>query len=242
MTRVVSLSDRFAGLHGPGRSLGLLGIAVAVPAAFLGWTLSPPGLPLTLAVLSTGMVLAVWGMASHYPHGRLGGCNVVTTVRLAMVAALSAVIVGPSAGMVPGWAVAILACATLSLDGFDGWLARRQGLSSAFGARFDMEVDSALAAVLSLALLAHGRAGVELILLGGARYAFVAASLFLPWLGAALPDSFRRKAVCVVQIGVLAVFSAPILSDGVARPLAVAAAVLVAWSFWRDIRWLVAQR
>ena len=37
----------------------------------------------------------------------------------------------------------------LALDGLDGWAARRQGLVSAFGARFDMEVDALL--ILALA-------------------------------------------------------------------------------------------
>jgi phosphatidylglycerophosphate synthase len=38
----------------------------------------------------------------------------------------------------------------LALDGLDGWLARRFGLASAYGARFDMEVDGFLILVLAL--------------------------------------------------------------------------------------------
>ena len=39
-----------------------------------------------------------------------------------------------------------------ALDGVDGWLARRSGIASAFGARFDMEIDALL--ILVLAVLA----------------------------------------------------------------------------------------
>ncbi|MFH7468205.1 CDP-alcohol phosphatidyltransferase family protein, partial [Pseudomonas syringae group genomosp. 7] len=77
--------------------------------------------------------------------------------------------------------------------GVDGWLARRSGLVSRFGARFDMEVDAALALILSLHLLAGTAVGAEALVLGLARYAFVAAGLAWPWLSADLPPTDRRK-------------------------------------------------
>ena len=48
--------------------------------------------------------------------------------------------------------VVMLAIAVTVLDGADGWLARRSGVSSAFGARFDGEVDAFLILALSVAV------------------------------------------------------------------------------------------
>ncbi|RVV97680.1 CDP-alcohol phosphatidyltransferase family protein [Mesobaculum littorinae] len=182
-------------------------------------------------------------MARDYPHAQLGGANLVTTLRLAFCAAMAAAMAAPGgpaaqAGW-PAWGPTLLALLALSLDGIDGWLARRQALSSQFGARYDMEVDSALAAVLAALLVARGTAGPEMLVLGGARYAFVAAAQLLPWLGAPLPESLRRKTVCVVQIAALVALTAPILPVAADRPIAIGAALLVAWSFAVDIRWLV---
>ncbi|WOI57292.1 CDP-alcohol phosphatidyltransferase family protein [Palleronia sp. LCG004] len=163
----------------------------------------------------------------------------MTTLRLALMAGLAAGLLGDRGA---DWSIFAVAMLVLLLDGVDGWLARREGVASEFGARFDMEVDAALAAILSLVLLVDGRGGVDLLVLGGARYAFVAASFVLPWLSHPLAPSLRRKTICVLQIGALAVLSAPILPDWSARPLAVVAAAFVFWSFARDIRRLAATR
>ncbi len=174
--------------------------------------------------------------ARHYPHARFGPCNGVTLLRGALAVALVAPL---AAGMAAGWIVAAIAGLALALDGIDGWLARRQGLVSRFGAAFDMEVDAVLAALLA----AHGAlAGLPLpamLVLGGARYAFVAAARVWPWLSAPLPPALWRKAVCVAQIGALIALQLPGLPA--AQPLAWVAAVLVLSSFARDIVWLRAR-
>ena len=214
---------------------GVLTPGVIALAFLLG---GPGGVAVALTVFGAGAAMAVTGMAAHYPHDRPGGCNMVTMLRLGMVAGLAAAIVGAAMG----WAVFAVAATALTLDGADGYLARRQRLASAFGARFDMEVDAALAATLSLILLAHGSAGVEVLILGFARYAFLAAGVALPWLTAPLDESLRRKAVCVAQIATLAALTAPAFPDAAARPCAIVAAALLAWSFARDIRRLAQTR
>jgi len=135
--------------------------------------------------------------------------------------------------------VALLA---LSLDGLDGWLARRSGLTSDFGARFDMEVDSVLALVLACHALANGKAGLWVLALGGMRYAYLAAGIGLPWLRKPLPQRFRRKTVCVLQIAVLIVLIAPGVTPPASTGLAVAATLLLTWSFAIDILWLARRR
>ena len=68
----------------------------------------------------------------------------------------------------------------LVLDAVDGYVARRTATVSAFGARFDMETDAFLILVLSACVA--GQWGWWVLVLGLARYLFVAAGWALPWL------------------------------------------------------------
>jgi hypothetical protein len=71
------------------------------------------------------------------------------------------------------------------------------------------------------------------------RYAFVAAAFVWPALQAPLPQSFRRKAICVVQIAALIFLIFPLTPQVAAMPVAAIAALLLSWSFLVDILWLV---
>ena len=174
-------------------------------------------------------------MRQTYPHGRVGACNAVTLIRVALALALVPPLL---AGQPAGWIVAGVAGVALTLDGVDGWLARRQGLVSDFGARFDMEADSILALILSLHVVAGSAVGAEGLILGLARYAFLGAMLIWPWLAAPLPQKFRRKTICVVQMVALILLLLPILTPDAAILVARLAAALVVWSFAVDILWL----
>lgn len=174
-----------------------------------------------------------------YPHDRLGACNVVTMIRAALVCALLPPLL---AGHPAGWPVAGLAALALALDGVDGWLARRSGLASDFGARFDVEVDAALALMLALHGLAGTPIGAEVLLLGVIRYGFVLAGFVWPWLAAPLPRSQRRRMICVMQMAVLIALLTPILPDEPAIWLVRAMALTLIWSFAVDSRWLWAAR
>ncbi|WP_282128964.1 CDP-alcohol phosphatidyltransferase family protein, partial [Roseobacter litoralis] len=169
-------------------------------------------------------------------HRSLGMGNGVTLIRAALVAVLAGAVVDAQPAT---WAVFALACMAFALDGLDGWLARRSGLTSAFGARFDMEIDALLGAVLALILLTDGHVGPEILFLGFTRYAFVVASLFLPKLRAALPDSLRRKTICVIQIAALIALICPLTPLWLMAPLSWGAAGLLLWSFASDTRWLL---
>lgn len=188
-------------------------------------------------------LLVCWAVAllvrRGYPHRRLGACNVVTLMRAALVCALLVPLAG---GQPAGWGVAAVAAVALVLDGVDGWLARRSGLVSRFGARFDVEVDAALALVLSLHVLAGTPVGAEVLALGLIRYGFVLAGAVWPWLAAELPFSERRRRICVLQIATLIVLQTPLLAPDHAALLARLAAAAVIWSFAADIRWLRERR
>jgi len=197
------------------------------------------------AAVVTTLYLSVCGavanfMRGSYPHSAIGLCNLVTLMRLALTVALVAPIIGGSGG--PGWAVFIVAVLALGLDGLDGWFARRQHLTSAFGARFDMEVDSALSLILALNAFVAGSAGPLVLLLGLPRYAFAVAGLIFPWLARPLPDRFGRKVACVLQMSALIAFQAPVFPPVLSALAVVAAAVALGISFGRDVIWLYRRR
>ena len=96
--------------------------------------------------------------------------------------------------------------------------------------------------ILSLLALGAGKAGPWILALGAMRYAFVAAMRIWPWLDAPLPESFRRKAVCVIQIATLIALLAPVVQPPLSASVAAAATVLLAWSFATDILWLWRKR
>ncbi|MHA3978554.1 CDP-alcohol phosphatidyltransferase family protein [Halovulum sp. GXIMD14794] len=214
--------------------------ALGVCALLLAASILPHGVALPVLLGLFGMAVAgLWlQVARHYPHGDFGWCNTVTLMRGALVLALTSPLVAGETG----WLVVIVASITLALDGVDGWLARNRGLVSAFGARFDMEVDSGFALVLAMLAFAAGKAGPEVLLLGTARYIFIGASFAMPWLAAPLPERFSRKAVCVLQLSVLIALQAPIITMPLSGGLAFIAAAALAWSFGRDILWLHRER
>ncbi len=182
----------------------------------------------------TAAGVAAWQLRRHHPHARLGFANAVTLLRLAFVSALVIPLVGLAHAPL---AIIVIATISLSLDGVDGWLARRQGLSSDFGGRFDMEVDSVFALVLAL-LAALGGAPWLVIALGLPRYLFWVAGAIWPWLYGSLPPRYSGKVICVIQLIVLIVLQSPWVPAPLAFALIVGTLGALAWSFGRDIVWL----
>ncbi len=217
--------------------VGLFALPALIVIAFDG--AATEGVAAALVVYAAGVGTAAASLRRAYPHARLGLCNGVTLSRLVLVAALVAPL---ATGLVDPWPVLVLASVALSLDGIDGWLARRDGLASAFGARFDMEVDSALALVLALLALISGGAGPLVLVLGLPRYLFAAAGTVLPWLDRPLPDRYSRKVISVVQMATLILLQVPIVADRATAPLVAIAAAGLVWSFGRDILWLWRRR
>jgi phosphatidylglycerophosphate synthase len=212
-------------------AVGGLGLVILSGLALVGLDAA---LGVALAGYAVGVALVAASMRRGYPHGRLGLCNGVTLARLALAASLLA----PLGSDAAAWGVLGVAVLALSLDGVDGWLARRERLVSDFGARFDMEVDSAFALILALNAWAAGTVGAAVLLLGLPRYAFLVAAWVWPWVGAPLPERFSRKVVCVVQIAVLIALQAPFVAGFPALALVAGTVVALIWSFGRDTLWL----
>ena len=213
----------------------------AVAMCLIGALLVGPGHaePLSYLIAVTTYGGATLWVASRmtvdYPYSRLGLCNIATHGRLVIIGVLFIALLS---GAGPSWAGFALAVLALGFDGLDGWLARRQGLSSEFGAWFDVEVDAGFALLLAVSAAVNGAAGWTVVLLGLPYYLFGAARQVLPWLNQPLPDSFARKAVCVAQIGTLIALQLPVDTGAMMAVAVPAAALALLWSFGRDILWL----
>lgn len=162
----------------------------------------------------------------HRPADR--PADLVTGIRAAL--ALTVAVLGPD-----GWVVGLVVAA-LALDWVDGRVARRTGTASASGARFDMETDAFLIAVLSA--YAAPAYGWWVLLIGAARYLLWLAERVLPWLRRPVPPRYWRKTVAATQGVVLAIAVSGLLPHALTVALLLAALALLAESFGRDVWWL----
>ena len=178
----------------------------------------------------------------HHHHKVFGAANAVTAIRTAIVSLVVATVffaVDLLAAKSAVWILIWLVLIALVLDGFDGYLARLLGQDSALGARFDMEVDALLILVLCAAGLVLGKVGLWVLAIGLMRYVFLAAQYFVPALGRPLPPAFRRKLICVIQVGTLCFILIPAVVPPVSTVAAAIALVLLTYSFAVDVIYLL---
>ncbi len=217
--------------------IGLAGIAGTAWAVRAPLHLSDDYLSKSCGVFALTMLIVLGVVQDHHPFDRFGPANLITTLRAALVA-LVAGLVGEPVSPEMATAAAVASAIVTTLDGLDGWMARRTEMASAFGARFDMETDALLILVLSALAWQTGKAGAWVLTAGLLRYVFVASVWIFPWMTRALPPSRRRQAICVAEIVGFSVVVLP----GVEPPTSVwlAAGLLAAllYSFSVDTRWL----
>lgn len=219
---------------------GGLGLATLL-ALTAGSTGLPAIAPLVALLLYLGLGLAiVAGLATA--GSRFGPADRVTLARAVLVVFLATLTGFPELLAHLAWPYALLSLAALIMDGADGYVARRTGTASRFGARFDMELDAFFILTLCLALMVLGKAGPWVLLIGLMRYGFVMAGWLWKWLNKPLPESFRRKTVCVWQLVTLMVALLPPAPDVFAHATLLVALVLLCWSFALDIRYLYLQQ
>ena len=189
------------------------------------------------AVLS-GLLLR--GRPGDLPGPGLGAANRITLGRAVLALPVGALaLTADMLGATGYWWIIALSTVAMLLDGLDGRIARATGTETLFGARFDMELDAALIMILSLLVWMTGKVGAWVLLVGLMRYAFVAAAAVWPALRADLPDSFRRKAVCVLQGVALLVALGPIISPSLATLVAGAGLSALTYSFAVDVHFLL---
>lgn len=138
------------------------------------------------------------------------------------------------------WRVAGFAIPALALDAVDGIVARTTGTASTHGARLDTETDAAV--FLLLSGVAARTVTPWALVIGVARYAFVAGGRVRPAWRADLPPSRRRRAIAALQGVALSVALAPVVRRRVGRVLLTSAAAALVGSFGRDIALLETRR
>jgi phosphatidylglycerophosphate synthase len=177
------------------------------------------------------MAVALRYRRTHHPFRRFGVANGVTTVRAFLMSLVAALIGEP---MAP-WPAAWFALMATLLDGVDGWLARRARMTSAFGARFDVEVDALLILALSILVWQYGKAGPWVLASGLLRYAFVAAGWIWPWMNAPLAPTMRARVICIVQLAGLMIAILPLVTPPSSGAIAAAALAALTYSFAVDV-------
>jgi phosphatidylglycerophosphate synthase len=187
-----------------------------------------------LAVYAAGTLLCLLFVRERHPFARYGPANTITAIRGALIALIVGLI-GEPYSVAIAWFAALLAVGITVLDGVDGRLARETGLSSEYGARFDMEADSVLVLALSALAWQYGKAGPWVLGIGLMRYLFVAAGKALPWLTGPLSPTLRGKTVAVVQMGALSFVLAPFVPPPLSMAVAAIALAMLVWSFAIDV-------
>jgi len=190
-----------------------------------------------LGVFAAIVMIAGSRWAVHRPFPTFGLANRITTCRAFFVSMAVGLIGEPSQPYVATAAVLVGILAS-ALDGLDGWAARRTGTTSAFGARFDMEVDALLIQALAILAWQWDKAGAWILVSGLLRYAFVAAGWVWTWMQAPLPSSFVRKTICVVQTVALIVALMPQVTPPASALVAAAGLGALSYSFMTDTIWL----
>jgi phosphatidylglycerophosphate synthase len=190
---------------------------------------------------------AVWIIATrigvYHPYLTFGIANAITLLRLVIVCQFAGLVLHmistEAASPIPAWSLCSLAILERLLDGIDGYAARKQGMRSAFGARFDMEVDGLQIFLLSVVVFLLDKAGAWVLIGGLLRYAFLGASALWPVFNASLPPSLRRKCAAVIQGVTLAVLLAPIVLPPISAVAAAIALAVLIYSFAVDSLWLL---
>lgn len=189
--------------------------------------LGHPG-PVALLALPSLFGLILLGRGRFTPSGGFGAANGLTALRLLLV-----LLLGFSHRLLLGWAGSLLLLVVFTLDGLDGWLARRGGQASAFGAHFDMEVDALMVLVASLALVQGQRVGAFLLIAGWLRYLFVISTALRPARG---PEPARRSGRYIFSAMTVSLCASYADLPG-QRPLAAVATSLLVISFGRSFLW-----
>lgn len=168
------------------------------------------------------------------PEGSFGAANVVTAARIGLLGLLL-----PAASIHPNALIA-LSLLILVLDGLDGWVARRHGLSSEFGAFFDKESDALFLLLLCGLGAFHGPLPPWILGAGLLRYGFVIVAFLLPTPQNRETRSTWARYVYGCMVGALLLSFLPY--PGLYRPVVAVATAALVVSFGRSLWGIVAPR
>ncbi|MFO7191943.1 MULTISPECIES: CDP-alcohol phosphatidyltransferase family protein [Thermocrispum] len=222
--RVGPLVWPLAGVAAQLAELGLLAVSSGLTVA--GWLIGG-GYGLVTAALLIGAL-------RRSQRRTVGPADVVTLLRSTLVGSVAALAADSLAGAPDRYVlITSTAVVALALDAVDGVVARSTNTASPLGARFDMEVDASLLAVLSIYLVPS--AGLWVVAIGGMRYAFVVAGWLLPWLRGPLKPTRLGKTVAAMQGIVLIAACSRVFPAWATTTMVAAALALLVFSFGRDI-------
>ncbi|MFF0264520.1 CDP-alcohol phosphatidyltransferase family protein [Kribbella sp. NPDC004536] len=217
-------------LIGPLAGFACLLVLLGVLAAVTG--LDVPGW-VTGVVSGAGLAVLLARAMVHHGRDGLGPADRVTLTRAILACVVAALTADSFGGRAPVAVLVVLSTIALVLDNVDGRVARRTGTVSAFGARFDMEVDAFLIMVLSVYVART--TGWWVLAIGAARYLYVAAGWVWPWLRGSLPPRYWAKVVAAIQGITLTVAAAGFLPDVVTTVVVLIALGLLTESFGHDV-------
>ena len=213
-------------LAGLGGALALLGLLVSTS------DLGPLG-----ALVGVGLAFSLTSALTYgldaAGSARLGPADRVTLLRAVLVIAVAALVAQSLVVAISTSVLVALSSVALLLDAVDGKVARSTGTESAFGARFDMEIDALL--ILVLSILVAAEYGLWVLSLGIAHYLLLAARTTVAWMRAPLPPRHWCKVVAALQGIVLTAAAAGVLPTPATLVVLVAAGALLAESFGREV-------
>lgn len=187
--------------------------------------------PLLVVGMAMLGLLVVVEWARWTPDGSFGVANGVTAFRIGLLALL------PLATSDPALLIG-LSLLILSLDGIDGWLARRRALSSEFGAFLDKDTDALFLLLLCGLAALRGNLPTWIVGAGLLRYGFVVVLFLLPTAQNTEPRSSIARYVYGCMVGTLLLSFLPYPT--IYRPLVVVATVALLFSFGRSLWRIVA--
>jgi phosphatidylglycerophosphate synthase len=210
--------------------LAVLAGTVGLGAA--GWTVG-------IACAVTMATALARGLARD-PGERLGPASSVTLARATLAVGVAALAADSFTRDTQVALLVTLAAVAVALDALDGWVARRTGMATPVGARFDGEVDAFL--ILALSVYVAPTCGAWVLAIGAARYLFLAGEWLLLWMRAPLPPRRWRKVVAATQGVVLTVAAAGVLPVALTQALLAAALALLTASMGQCTWWLWRRR
>lgn len=192
-------------------------------------------LPIPLLAIAS-LAYWVWEERESFatPSG-FGAANSVTALRAVSLLPLAAAADAGAPALVALWTFAIF-----TLDGIDGWLARRASNTTAFGARFDAETDASLMLLLSAAAVALERAWAWAVIAGMLRFVWVLTLAWSQRVEVGTPRTrIGRYAFSIAVTSFTACFWPPQLAP-LSHALAAVATLVLCYSFSLSFRALFA--
>jgi phosphatidylglycerophosphate synthase len=188
----------------------------------------------TAPFVIAGCASFVWLVAlcrgSHTPGGAFGLGNGVTALRFVVASSVGLV---PDA--VPTWVLGLVVFGVFALDGLDGWVAKRRGETSEFGAHFDMETDAYFVLLIGIELMTRGRYGAWVLSAGLLRYVYLLTLALVPARRGGIPRyAFGRHAFTGLM---LALTLGMVLGEPFGTIVTLVGCGLVAASFAHSFYW-----